>query len=658
MCGIVGICRLQAQSSIDEGILRQMLAMLRHRGPDQFGIYRDSHLGFANARLSIIDLHTGQQPLCNEDASLWIVFNGEIFNYLELRAELEIAGHQFSTNSDTEVILHLYEEYGVNALSRLNGQFALAIWDTNHQELFMARDRSGICPLFYTIADGMLIFGSEIKALLAHPSVHAELDPLALDQIFSYWSTISPRTIFLDILEVPPAHYLLLRDNTISIKAWWQHEFPTEQPKRQLEDYLAEFRELLINASQIRLRADVPVGAYLSGGLDSSTIAAIIRNYGSSQLTSFSIRFSDSEFDESPYQAQMRERLGTEHHEIVVDGSELANTFPEIIWHTETPILRTAPAPMYLLSRLVRSTGFKVVLTGEGADESLAGYDIFREAKIRRFWAKQPESVIRPALLQRLYPYIPMLNNSSSAYLAAFFGQGLNELDSWDYSHSLRWNSTARTKRFFSAALQDEIKMARNSTMPDIELPANFSNWHPLARAQYLESKIFMSQYLLSSQGDRMTMANSVEGRYPFLDHRLIEFCNQLPPNLKLHGMTEKYLLKILAKEWLPESILKRSKQAYRAPIHRSFFSSNPPEYLREQFSFEHVQSLGIFDAAMVQKLVHKVQRGLPIGEIDDMALAGILSTQILIREFIENFRTPQPLADADVKVCIGAELI
>lgn len=280
MCGIVGTLNLTSQRPIEELTLRQMLAMIRHRGPDQFGIYRDQHVGLGNARLSILDFTTGQQPITNEDGTLWIVYNGEVFNYVELRPELEARGHRFETHTDTEVILHLYEDYGPACLNYLNGQFAMAIWDTRSETLFLARDRVGIRPLYYTVADGALIFGSEIKAILADPRVEAELDPLALDQIFTYWSTLSPNTVFKNIYDVPPGHYMIARHGEIHLEQYWQLTFPDEPiPARPVEDAVAEFRELLIDATQIRLRADVPVGAYLSGGLDSSTTSAIIRNY-------------------------------------------------------------------------------------------------------------------------------------------------------------------------------------------------------------------------------------------------------------------------------------------------------------------------------------------------------------------------------------------
>ena len=658
MCGIVGTLNLIRSHPIREATLRQMLAMIRHRGPDQFGIYRDGQVGLGSARLSIIDLSSGQQPIANEDETLWIVFNGEIFNYVELRPELEARGHRFTTNTDTEVILHLYEDLGPDCLSRLNGQFAIAIWDAREQTLFLARDRLGIRPLFYTQTDGALIFGSEIKAILADPRVQAEMDPVALDQIFTYWSTLSPRTVFRHIVEVPPGHYLLARQGRVTVERYWELDFPTTDEfaeRRSPRDYLDEFRELLVDAARIRLRADVPVGAYLSGGVDSSTIAAIIRNYTHNRLDTFSIAFSDPDFDESEYQRRMARFLGTDHQVVYATYADIGRIFPDVVWHTETPVMRTSPAPLFLLSKLVHDNHFKVVLTGEGADEFLAGYNIFKEAKVRRFWARQPESRLRPTLLKRLYPYISDLSSGSGAYLAAFFREGLTDVDAPDYSHAIRWRNTGRTKRFFSDDLRQAAQTFSDSETSEVYYPPDFARWHPLHRAQYLEITVFLSQYLLSSQGDRVAMAHSVEGRFPFLDHRVVAFCNRLPPRLKLRGLTEKYLLKQLAREWLPDEIWRRPKRPYRAPIHRSFFNPETPDYVRELLSPEGVQAAGLFKPAAVSQLVRKIERGMRLSETDDMALAGILSSQLVHLQFVSDFKMPPPLSEADdVKVCVG----
>ena len=609
-----------------------MLEMIRHRGPDGFGLYLGERVGLGSARLSIIDLTGGDQPIGNEDGSMWIVFNGEIFNYIELRPELEARGHQFTTNSDTEIILHLYEDYGPACLSYLNGQFAIAIWDEREQSLFLARDRMGIRPIFYTINGGRFIFGSEIKTLLAHPFVNAEIAPRSLQQVFTYWSTLTPRSIFKGIDELPPAHYMLVKEGQIKIQPYWSLNFDLEngfQTPRSTGDYLEEFESLLIDSTRIRLRADVPVGAYLSGGLDSSITAGIVRNYTNNRLDTFSISFSDPDFDESPYQRQMASHLGTDHRVVYCTHEDIGRIFPEVIWHTETPILRTAPAPMYLLSRLVHKHGLKVVRTGEGADELLAGYDIFKEMKVRRFWAKNPDSNFRPLLLQKLYPDISGM--STGAYLAAFFKRGLLETDSPHYSHAIRWANTARTYRF----LAEKIAQGSPWIKDDLHIPAAFQDWSPLAQAQFLEITTFLSPYLLSSQGDRMAMAHSVEGRYPFLDYRVVEFCNRLPSELKLKGLTEKWLLKQFGRDLVPSSIINRPKRPYRAPIHKSFFSPKTPLYVRGLLSEEAIRESGYFDPDAVLSLVQKVESGTRMSEIEDMALVGILSTQLVHLQFV-----------------------
>ena len=650
MCGIVGTLNLRDAPPPNEHTLRKMLATVRHRGPDEFGIYLDNQIGLGSARLSIIDLSGGQQPIANEDESLWIVFNGEIFNYIELRPELETSGHRFRTRSDTEVLLHLYEEYGPACLQKLNGQFATAIWDNRLKSLFLGRDRLGIRPLFYAQSREKLVFGSEIKAILAEGNIPAGVDPAGIAQVFTYWSVQSPRSAFAGIQEVPPGHFLRIQGGKAALKRYWHLDFPPAEevstPARA-EDYLPEFRELLIDSVKIRLRADVPVGAYLSGGLDSSVTAAIIRNYTGNKLDTFSIAFEDEQFDESGYQMQMARFLGTDHQVVRASYANIREVFPKVVWHTETPLTRAGPAPLFLLSKLVRENHYKVVMTGEGADEFLAGYNIFKEAKIRRFWARQPESALRPALLTRLYPYIGDLNSAGGAYLKAFFRTGLEETSNPFYSHQIRWRNTSRIQRLLSAGFQAALSEQVESQTP-LTLPEEFSGWHPLSQAQYLEAVTFLSPYLLSSQGDRMAMANSVEGRYPFLDHRVIAFCSHLPPHLKLNGLAEKYLLKQLGREWLPSEIWQRPKTPYRAPIQRSFIGGERQTYVQEILSPEALADYGLFEPRAVARLLRKAEHGNRFSETDEMALLGVLSTQLWYRQFIRNFETPEPIGKND----------
>jgi asparagine synthase (glutamine-hydrolysing) len=627
MCGITGVYHLQDKPPVSRETLLQMLEMIRHRGPDGFGLYRDAHVGLGNARLSIIDIGGGDQPIGNETGTKWIVFNGEIFNYVELRPELEARGHRFVTNCDTEVILHLYEDLGPQCVTRLNGQFAIAIWDSDEQTLFLARDRVGIRPVFYTLHEGSLIFGSEVKAMLAYPGLQAAIDPDALEQVFTFWSVQSPKSIFQGIHELPPGHFLTAKAGEVRVEPFWRLDFTEEQPRRSEGEYLEELETLLVDASRIRLRADVPVGAYLSGGLDSSITAAIIQKYTDTHLDTFSISFSDPDFDESRYQYQMADYLGTDHHVAFCTHEDIGTSFPDVIWHAEAPILRTAPAPMFMLSKLVRDHNYKVVLTGEGADEFFGGYDIFKEALIRRFWAKNPESSLRPLLLERLYPDIRGLSDGHNAFQLAFFKKGLTDTASPHYSHAIRWGNTGRNTRFLNLP----------SPHP-AAIPSPNPVWHPLAQAQFLEVTTFLSPYLLSSQGDRVGMGHSIEGRYPFLDYRVIEFANRLPHDLKLRGLTEKWLLKQLGKKLIPENIWKRYKRPYRAPIQRSFFPATPLDYVRDLLSGPALQDSGYFNVEAVTSLVRKAQGGDRLSEVDDMALVGVLSTQLVYSHFVKNF--------------------
>lgn len=656
MCGIVGMFDRRGRQAASEQALRLMLSLLRHRGPDEFGILLDREAGLGNARLSILDLAGGSQPIANEDESLWIVFNGEIFNHLELRNELRNRGHQFRTASDTEVVLHLYEDFREDCLQQLNGQFAIAIWDSHRRRLFLARDRLGVRPVFYCeLPDSTLLFASEVKAILSDPRVSAELDPKAISDVFTYWAARPPRTVFRGIRELPAGHFLTADAQTVRVQRYWDCSFPLDVRSthpRTAAEVAEEFRELLIDACRIRLRADVSVGAYLSGGLDSSIIASIVRKFTPNRLVTFSIAFTDEHFDESAFQRDMARHLETEHHSVRASYLDIGRVFPEVIWHAETPLMRTAPAPMFLLSQLVRASGFKVVLTGEGADEFLAGYDIFKEAKIRRFWAQQPESSRRPLLLRRLYRDICGMTEANQTLLTAFFGEGLRDGGSPWYSHAVRWRNNRRTLRFLNHELSSKPD-GDEGRHPDIQLPESFMDWEPLARAQYLEITTFLSAYLLSAQGDRMAMAHSVEGRYPYLDVRLVEFCNALPTRLKLPVLREKHLLKAAALRWLPERIRQRPKHPYRAPVHRCFFNEATPDYVRELLAPKCIRAAGIFRPVAVERLVRKIEEGGVPGETDSMALVGVLSTQLVHHLFVEQFRRPEPLSSRDrVKVC------
>ncbi len=635
MCGLAGIIDYRGKV-ICKPVIERMLRAINYRGPDESGIYLSPFASIGNVRLSIIDLSTGQQPLSDPSGRFWIVFNGEIFNYPELRELLISKGHTFQTHSDTEVLVQLYAVYGKECLSMLNGQFAFAIWDKLNEEVFIARDRIGIRPLFYHLSEKGLAFASEIKSLFVQEDINPEFSYKNLSQIYTFWTAITPGTAFKDIYELSPGHYLVYNRTGLQISKYWDLQFNNSSNDISFNKALEEFHELFYDAVKIRLRADVEVAAYLSGGIDSSTTVAYIKDIEPGILNTFSIGFDDRDFDETSYQNEAVRYLNTRHKSIICTSDEISESFPKVIWHTETPITRTAPAPMYLLSRLVRENNIKVVITGEGADEMLAGYDIFKEAKIRRFWANQPGSVIRPRLLTKLYPYLPQMKQANPAILKMFYGYKLEDVDNPFYSHLLRWNNSNHIKKHFSDQLKSELN--GYSPLENLEetLPAGFSKWDYLEKSQWLETSIFMSGYLLSSQGDRMAMANSVEGRYPFLDYRVIEFCNKLPGDYKLHSLNEKYLLKKLMQNKIPESIIKRSKQAYRAPVKSAFFLNKPPEYVKEMLTPEYFRKAGIFNYDSISNLLQKIEKTGNSSEVEDMVLASVISTHLLYNQFIE----------------------
>jgi len=615
-----------------------MLAIIHHRGPDENGVYLDTTIGLASARLSIVDLSTGQQPITNEDGSLWIVYNGEIYNHPELRRELEASGgHEFYTRSDTEVVLHLYEEFGPACLNQLNGQFAFAIWDSRKRRLFLARDRLGIRPLFYAPGPNGMVFASEIKALYGGGRLQAQLDVRALAQCFTFWAPLAPRTAFEGVMELPPGHFMEFDPGGSRVSPYWSLTFPAAGAELDLsmDDAADALRELLSDAARLRLRADVPVAAYLSGGLDSTLIAALVHDQVPESLSTFSITFEENAFDESAHQLVAVEFLGTRHHQSECRNVDVGRVFPNVVWHAEAPILRTSPAPMYLLSQLVNSHGIKVVLTGEGADEFLGGYNIFREDKVRRFWAHQPDSTIRPLLLQRLYPYVADLSRSGGAYLRAFFGRGLTDTDRLCYSHRIRWHNTVGLWSLFSRDLVSSLQGYDPVEEFVSDLDHTMARWSSLSQSQYLEVATFMSPYLLSSQGDRMMAANAVEGRFPFLDHRVVDFCGQLPPWYKIRGLREKHLLKRAARDLVPAQIWQRAKQPYRAPIRPAFFGQRL-DYCDELLSERALDKVGIFDAHAVGRLIRKGASGAQLSERDGMGLVGVISIQLLHHLFID----------------------
>lgn len=501
------------------------------------------------------------------------------------------------------------------------------------------------------------VFASEIKAILTYPGVKRELDIQGLDQLFTFWVTVPPRTVFKDILQLPPAHSLVLRDGHATVRPYWEQEYAAsgeltlEAPRQKAEELLV----LMEDAVRIRLRSDVPVGAYLSGGIDSAFITSLVNGVAPDRLRTFSVAFEDPDFDESRYQQEVSAFLHTEHSEIRCTAEEIGTILPDVVWHTEQPILRMAPVPMYLLSKLVQDSGFKVVLTGEGADEVFGGYDIFKEAKIRRFWGRNVDSKIRPLLLRRLYPYMDGIQHQPDAYLRNFFRVRNEDLLDPLFSHLPRWELTSRIKGFFSGDVKHELRNVDILTGLRSGLPKSFGGWPDSCQAQYLEAQYLLPGYILSSQGDRMAMAHSVEARYPFLDHRVTAFASRLHPSLKMRVLNEKFLLKEAARGRLPASVLHRAKQPYRAPDGASLFGKSPPDYVDDILTAAALKKSGIFHLESVAKLVAKFKSGRTTSTKDNMAMVGIVSTQLMAHKFFDSINAGTPGSGGNKSLAISS---
>jgi asparagine synthase (glutamine-hydrolysing) len=651
MCGIAGIIDFNNKSDRKPD-MQKMLSVIGYRGPDESGIYNSNYATIGSIRLSIIDIEGGQQPMSEPTGRYWIVFNGEIFNYPELRNILLSRGCLFKTQSDTEVLVQLYATFGSQCLDMLNGQFAFAIWDKKNEELFLARDRVGIRPLFYTTVNGNFSFASEIKSLFEQEDLIPVLNYESLAQIYTFWAALSPYTAFKNIFELSPGEFMVYNRKGLIKEKYWELSFDKCITELSLQSAKDQFNEIFSDAVRIRLRADVEVAAYLSGGLDSSTTVAYINDIEPNVLNTFSVGFEEENFDERNYQNEAVEYFETAHKSIVCSSSEISEAFPKVIWHLETPVMRTAPVPMYLLSKLVRENGIKVVITGEGADEILGGYNIFKETKIRNFWANQPDSTIRPLLLKKLYPYLPQMKSANPAILKMFFGYKLNDVKNPFYSHLLRWNNSNHILKHLSGNFKKEIGDYSPFTELESRLPQNFNSWDSLSKSQWLETTMFMSGYLLSSQGDRMAMANSVEGRYPFLDYRLIEFCATLPPRFKLNVLNEKFLLKQVMRNQIPESINKRSKQAYRAPVQSVFLSKQSPEYVKQMLSVQFTEQVGVFNHSSLQSVLARIEKTGKSTEVENMLLTFVISTHLLYDQFInKNTGNYKPALLSNLKI-------
>ena len=630
MCGFAGIARTDGRR-VSASTLRRMAAAIAHRGPDGFGLAIDGDVGLAHVRLSIIDVAGGAQPMSTHDGGIVVVFNGEIFNYVELRAQLIDRGYRFRTRSDTEVLLHAYEEWRDAMVERLNGDFAFVIHDRRQQRLVMARDRFGVRPLFFAQRGNDLYFASEVKALLASGEVPAAIDLEGLDEVFTLWAARAPRTMFRGVRSLEPGCVAVWSEGTLRTRVY--HDFVYDGPGDEASDSVGSLDRLLRESVTVRMRADVPVGGYLSGGLDSTVACALAAPMSPLDFRTFSVTFADPKLDESVYQRIVADRLGSKHCVRHIDAAAIARVFPDVVRHAETPLVRTAAAPLYLLAKLVRDEGIKVVLTGEGSDEIFLGYDLFKETKVRLFCLRRPDSAARPRLFDRLYPYLGDGNRGGEFWRRFFLTAGAPEDPL--FSHLPRFGLTARIKSFYSDATRDAL--GGFDAMQELRdsLPPAFARWDPIHRAAYLELKTLLASYLLSSQGDRMAMAHGIEGRFPFLDPLLADFACALPVGSKLRGLREKEILKRWARRVIPAEVVDRPKQPYRAPDVPAFFSGRTPEYVRELLDSASIRDVGVFEPAAVAGLVRRCEAGRATGVAENQALVGILSTQLWHETFV-----------------------
>lgn len=592
MCGIAGFMDLRGRGRPDVGLLRRMTGAIVHRGPDSSGDYVDSRVALGARRLSIIDLETGEQPIYNEDGSIVLVCNGEIFNYRELRKGLEARGHRFSTRTDIETLVHLYEEDGPDLVHRLNGQFAFALWDRREERLLLARDHFGVNPLHFTVTDGLLVFGSEIKAILEHPAVPREVDLTGLDQILTFPGLVSPRTLFKGIESLENGHSLLVHGADVRRVQYWDLDYPRigETGDSRPESYYVEgLRERFTRSVEARLQADVPVGFYLSGGIDSSLVAALIRQVSPDvDRHSFSVTFGERDLCEAPFQRLMSQHVGSLHHEISFDDSAIADRLSRMVYHCECPVKETFNTCALALSEAVRETAVKVVLAGQGADEIFAGYMGYRfdSLGLRASDPYNLDSVLEDELREELW------GDPSIFYEKDF--------------HAYR---EERSALYAAPEIFEEIDCTRAPLVDKERLRGR----HPVHQRSYLDFKLRLSEHLLSEHGDRMVMASSVEGRYPFLDREVVDFARCIPPDLKLNGLTEKYVIKKMAADLLPSRIVEREKFGFRAPASPLLLQQGH-EWVQDMLSYDRIRRQGYLNPDVVERLKQRYsQRGFEL---------------------------------------------
>lgn len=643
MCGIAGVVDLVGQRPVPDEVIRRMSQALYHRGPDEEGFFIRPGLALASRRLSIVGLADGQQPMHNEDRSVSVVFNGELFDHVEKRAELAARGHTLTTHCDTEIIPHLWEENAEGVFLKLRGQFAVALWDEREQKLLLGRDRFGISPLYWTRQGDWLLFASEIKSLLASGAVPAKPDRRGIDHIFAFSALPGPITCFEGIQMLPPAHFLEIRPgasrggkSTIQEHRYWEMDFPDagqEERHPNQKELVDAFEQVMLNAVDKRLRADVPVGSYLSGGVDSSMILALACHLRGKSISTYTVRVNDPSLDELSAASMVAKHIGAPPPVVQeFDHQDAIDTYPHLIKAAEAPVIDTSCASLLQLAQKVHACGQKVVLTGEGADEWLVGYPWYKASKLAGYLDTIPGLRLSDHA-RRAFLRISKVPQFPKAFRRNI-EQTIGGPNAWIDSYGLLGLSRLR---FYGESMQEILAKGN----PWSELGMNLDRarkWHPLNRGIWVAGRVTLAGHLLQAKGDRVAMHSSVEVRYPFLDEDVFDFCAKLHPDWKLHGFRDKHLLRLLAERWLPPSIYQRGKVIFRAPLD-SFHLEPEPEYIKELVSEESLKRTGYFDAESVRHW-RKAYREMRAGSLPrlsvEMGLAAVVATQLWHHTYID----------------------
>ncbi len=653
MCGIAGFVSLDGTPlQASPAVIHRMTDILTHRGPDGEGHYCDPLVQLGMRRLSVMDIHGGAQPMQNEDGNVQVVFNGEIYNFKQLRKTLVNAGHKLETSCDTEVIAHLYEDYGLDFVLHLKGQFAIALWDSKKKKLVLARDRAGEKPLFYTTVGNTLVFASEIKAILCHPDVPRRVDYKALDQLFTFFMPVNPRTMFEGISNLPPGRLIEVSDGQVHIHKYWEPPVPdlSTLPKASESEWITQIRNALTQSVSDRMVADVPYGVFLSGGLDSSVIAALASQISDTPIRTYSICHKDKYYDEGTFSDMVAKKLGTDHHRLVIEPQDITDGLPLTVWRVEAPTCKTSNAAYIQLYKLAKQSS-TVILTGEGADEALGGYPNVRMMKVLEFCRRHPQLPGARELMDRLLPpgsslrvmyYEPKeLNAEDQAQVMARFGCIPADLQ--------RFRSLADLKsRLFSAECRAALTgySAEADFATNLVNPALVQGRHPIQQAQYFEYLLKLPNYLLINPGDRAAMTHSVENRCPFLDHEFIELSMKLPLKLRARALNEKYILKKAFEQDLPEAIIKRKKRPFTTFYVSSLFRENRPEYFDDILSESAIRKAGLFEYAEVKRMKQLLED--PDLSIEqqvqlEIPFSLVVTAQLWHQQFIENFDGNSP---------------